>query len=253
MATKQQVMDLHRENPDWSAPDIAARLGCKAAYVRATAQRCGLDLPKGKAVTVVETPPPADWPTGQYGTIFADPPWAFRTFGGDNATPHRSAEDHYSTMSLQQLRALPVADIAAKDAALFMWVVDSHLDEALALGRAWGFEFKTIAFVWAKTVQIPKQVTLFGEMTDFRIGMGYWTRKQVEVCLLFTRGRPKRLAKDVRQIIAAPRREHSRKPDEIHDRVQRLVGGPYLELFARAPRAGWTVWGNQTDKFAEAA
>ncbi|MNQ97153.1 hypothetical protein D3C85_1127850 [compost metagenome] len=83
--------------------------------------------------------------------------------------------------------------------------------------------------------------------------MGYWTRKQAEICIMFTRGKPRRIGKGVRQIIEAPRREHSRKPDETHDRVQALVAGPYLELFARQPRAGWAVWGNQTDKFQEIA
>lgn len=83
--------------------------------------------------------------------------------------------------------------------------------------------------------------------------MGYWTRANTEPCLLATRGRPKRLNADVRQGIIAPRREHSRKPDDIHARIERLVPGPYLELFARTQRPGWTVWGNQTDKFTEAA
>jgi N6-adenosine-specific RNA methylase IME4 len=180
-------------------------------------------------------------PAGPFGTILADPPWSFLTYGKKRTTPHRCAVDHYRTMTAGDLCALPVADAAARDCALFMWVVDSHLAEAIELGRAWGFDYKTIAFVWGKT-------TLDG--AQFRIGMGYWTRKQAEVCLMFTRGKPRRLGRGVRQMIAEPRREHSRKPDCTHARIEALVAGPYLELFARAPRPGWAVWGNDTERFA---
>lgn len=171
----------------------------------------------------------------KYGCILADPPWAFRTYGNKHTTPHRGAQGHYSTLTKEELlRVLPMADVAAKDCALFMWVVDSHFDEALMLGRAWGFEFKTCAFVWSKG----------------KIGMGYWTRKQTEQCWLFTKGKPARLSKGVQQIIRAPRREHSRKPDEQYERIEALVGGPYLEMFARTRRPGWDAWGNQVDKFS---
>ena len=88
--------------------------------------------------------------SGGYGCILADPPWAFLTYGKTHTTPHRGEDDHYGTMTAEDLIALPVADTAAKDCALFMWVVDSHFEEALALGRAWGFAFKSIAFVWLK-------------------------------------------------------------------------------------------------------
>lgn len=173
-------------------------------------------------------------PPGPFGAISADPPWAFRTFSGENMTPHRCAEDHYRTMSREDLLAMPVADVAAKDCALFLWVVDSHIDEGIELGRAWGFTFKTLVFVWDK-----------GD----RMGFGYWSRKQAEVVLLFTRGKPRRLSSAVRQIIRAPRREHSRKPDEIYSRIEQLVAGPYLELFARQQWPGWSAWGNQVGKF----
>ena len=191
---------------------------------------------------------------GGYGAILADPPWAFRTFSGENMTPHRCAEDHYSTMDLAALKALPVPDIAGKDCALFMWVVGSHLVESIELAAAWGFEFKTDAFYWIKQRLIgADQIDIFtGDIAEPRMGFGYWTRKQVEPCWLFTRGSPKRLSKGVRQTIIEPRREHS-KPDAAHQRVEALVAGPYLEMFARAPRAGWDVWGNQTNKFQAAA
>jgi N6-adenosine-specific RNA methylase IME4 len=175
----------------------------------------------------------------KYGVILADPPWAFETYSKIHTTPHRGAQDHYSVVQYEGLSEIPVADWAAKDCALFMWVVDSHLDEALKLGEAWGFKFKTIAFVWSKLTKngLPK------------IGMGYWSRKQREICLLFTRGKPKRIGKGVRQLIQAERREHSRKPDEQYARIEALVGGPYLEMFARQAWPGWDSWGNETEKF----
>ena len=192
-------------------------------------------------------------PQGHFGAILADPPWSFLTYSGKRSTPHRTENDHYQTMTMDAMKAMPIGDLAAKDCALFMWVVGSHLDAAIDLGRAWGFSLKTDAFYWLKTrMHGAGQLDMFtGDVPEPRISMGYWTRKQAEPCWLFTRGKPKRLAKDVRQVIVEPRREHSRKPDVTHERISRLVGGPYLELFAREPRPGWTVWGNQTDKFSQ--
>lgn len=180
---------------------------------------------------------------GQYGCILADPPWAFKTFGGKTGTPHRGAHDHYGTVATVALGDLPVKSIAAKDCALFMWVVDSHLEESMVLGKAWGFEFKTVAFVWQKMMPSGRPA----------VGMGYWTRKQAEVCLLFVKGKPRRLDKGVRQTINAPRREHSRKPEAQYERIERLVGGPYVELFARqSPRPTWDAWGNEVGKLGAA-
>lgn len=182
---------------------------------------------------------------GPFGAIEADPPWSFLTYDRKSSVPTQAA-DPYQTMSLDDLKALPVADVAAADCALFLWTVDAHLAEAMALGAAWGFEFKTIALIWVKAVPY---IGADGFFTP-QMGMGYWTRKEAEVCLLFTRGKPKRLSKSVRQVLAQPRREHSRKPFEAHQRIEKLVGGPYLEMFGRAPRKGWTVWGNEVEKFA---
>lgn len=192
-------------------------------------------------------------PSGPFGCILADPPWSFLTWNGKAGTPHRGAHDHYAVMSAADLRLLPVAASSARDCALFMWAVDSHLDVAIRLGEAWGFEFKTVAFVWTKLLETAAQFGFFPPEPRHRIGMGFWTRKQAELCLLFTRGTPKRRSKAVRQIIASPRREHSRKPDEQYERIEALVAGPYLELFARHTRPGWTAWGNEVGKFGEAA
>lgn len=187
-------------------------------------------------------------PSGPFACILADPPWAFRQWSGKNATPHRGTHDHYVTTETTDLSLIPVGDVSAPDCALFMWVVDSHMVEALALAKAWGFEFKTCAFVWVKSKRGGWPV----------VGMGYWTRKQTEQCWLFTKGSPKRLGKGVEQLIHCPRGAHSAKPDQQYDAIERLVGGPRLELFARSERPGWSAWGNQVGErdgslFAERA
>lgn len=184
------------------------------------------------------------WPTGRYGVILADPPWSFRSWSdkGRNRCPDAMvrqkglSERHYRTMCLADIRALPVGELAAPDCALFLWAVDCMLPEAIEVGRAWGFTFKTVAFSWVK--QLPKS-------DGWHIGLGYWTRGNPESCLLFTRGRPRRRSAAVRQLIVAPRREHSRKPDEQYGRIEALLLGPYCELFARYRRPGWDAWGDQ--------
>ena len=170
----------------------------------------------------------------RFNVIYADPPWPFEVYSARGK--QRSAERHYDTMSLEQIKALPIADLAADDCALFLWVVNPQLHGALDVIRSWGFQYKTVAFTWVK--QNRGGDGLF-------MGLGYWTRANAESCLLATRGSPSRLAKDVRQIVMAPVAEHSRKPDEVRTRIERLVPGPYLELFARRPIAGWTTWGNE--------
>ena len=200
-------------------------------------------------------------PRAHYAAILADPPWRFRTWDNRTAIPRTrstgtnvSAASHYSTMPIEEICALPVGEIAATDCSLFLWMTWPQLEDALALIKAWGFTFKTAAFVWTKAH--AGQVELFQDDLEGLLGMGYWTRANTEACLLATRGRPKRINADVRQAIIEPRREHSRKPDCVHGRIERLVAGPYLELFARSRRPGWDAFGNEVDKFqaqAEAA
>lgn len=167
---------------------------------------------------------------GSYSVILADPPWPFRLYSGSDTIPQRAWQQRYAPMKLEELEALPVGELAADNCALIMWAIGPLIPAALRLGEAWGFEFKTDLFYWAKP----------GPM-----GMGYYSRKRIEPCYLFTRGSPKRLAKDVDQCIVADRREHSRKPDETHENIERLFNGPYVELFARERRPGWSAWGNQ--------
>lgn len=177
--------------------------------------------------------------SGGWQLVLADPPWRFKTFNGRSAVPTQ-ASDPYQTMTIEDLRALPVSQAASKDALLVLWTVGSHLEQAVRLGESWGFKYVTDLFYWVKPV----------------IGMGYHTRKMVEPCLLFKRGRGLPVVShSVRQAIHAPRRQHSRKPDEQYQRLDALYGKDLrrLELFARTQRPGWTAWGNEVDKFSEAA
>lgn len=195
------------------------------------------------------TDPFADLPRGHFGAILADPPWGFKTWSGpEKKVASRGTVAPYRTMEMGDIAALPVADLAAEDCCLFMWFVWPTLPDALRLIESWGFAYKTCGFCWMKA----DQYRLFALEEDVRMGLGYWTRSNTEACLLATRGKPKRSDNSVRQGIIAPIREHSRKPDGIHERIERLVAGPYLELFARQQRPGWTVWGNETDKFKAA-
>lgn len=188
-------------------------------------------------------------PKRHYGAILADPPWHFAAWSKYKDLPDgsktRATERFYSTMTKEQIAAMPVGDIAADNCVLFLWACWPMLFDAIEAIESWGFKYKTCAFSWMKA----DPYRLFADDKTPFAGLGYWTRANTEPCLLATRGKPRRLNADVRQGIIAPRREHSRKPEGVHERVERLVAGPYLELFARQERTGWDVWGNQTDKF----
>jgi N6-adenosine-specific RNA methylase IME4 len=182
-----------------------------------------------------------------YGVIVADPPWHFKTWS--DTRQKRSAATHYDLMTIDDIKALPLGDVAAENCALFLWATNPMLPQAMAVMEAWGFSYKTVAFTWAKTTTKTDK----SWAPKWHIGLGYWTRSNTEICLLGTKGEPKRASKAVRQLLIAPRREHSRKPDEFYASVEALVPGPYLELFARQARPGWAAWGNETTKFNEAA
>ncbi len=185
----------------------------------------------------------APLPIGPFGAILADPPWPFATWS--HKGQGRSGEAHYRTMSHDDLYALPVADVAKPDAVLFLWMVQTQIPEAVRLVESWGFTLKSVAFAWVKGAGLP----LFPDDIRTQMGMGKWTRAEYEQCWLATRGKPKRINADVRQVILDKRREHSRKPDEVYSRIERLVDGPYLELFARQQRSGWSAWGDETNKY----
>lgn len=142
-------------------------------------------------------------------------------------------------MSIDELCALPVAEIAAPDSALFMWATFPQLPEALRLIRAWGFNYKSVAFVWLKKNK---------KADSWFYGLGFWTRGNAEICLLATRGHPKRQAANVHQFIISPIEAHSKKPDEARDKIVALMGDlPRVELFARQTPPGWDVWGNEVE------
>lgn len=146
------------------------------------------------------------------------------------------------------MEAMPVSELAAPDAILLMWIVQTQIPQAVRLIEAWGFTMKSVAFCWVKGNALP----LWPDDVVTQMGMGKYTRAEFEQCWLATRGHPKRLNADVRQVIDERRREHSRKPDSVYDRIERLIAGPYVELFARTQHPGWDCWGNQTDKFRAA-
>ena len=142
-----------------------------------------------------------------------------------------AAEKHYPTMSIADLCALPVADIAAADSALFLWATFPQLPAALKLIRAWGFTYKTIAFLWLKKNK---------RSDSWFYGLDFWTRGNAEVCLLATKGHPKRRAANIHQFIISPVQEHSKKPDEVREKIVDLMGDvPRIELFARSYTEGW--------------
>lgn len=185
-----------------------------------------------------------DWGSlGKYGLIAADPPWKFRA-GHSN----RSTENHYPTMPLAAIKALPVADLAAKDCALLLWTTPPFLKQSLEVMTAWQFRFVSVAFTWIKLKKHHADALFMDN--DVFISLGHTTRKSSEMCLLGKRGRPTRLNADVPEVILAKRREHSRKPDQFYARCERLYPGPYLELFSRTARRGWDAFGNETGKFS---
>lgn len=210
---------------------------------------------KGKPLELIKEGPFRGLVRNKYAVILADPPWRYKV--RSDKGKGKSAERHYPTMSLAEMMALPVRDLAAKDCVLFMWVIDSHVEQAMELTKAWGFTYKTVGLYWAKTNQDGK---------TFFTGTGHWTRanpehafeaylgdteQEAERCFLNTLGAPKRTGKDVPRLIVSPRREHSRKPDETWSRIERLVDGPYLELFGRTQHGDWSVWGNEPHKFVD--
>ena len=170
----------------------------------------------------------------KYGVIYADPPWSFKTYSEKGKD--RSPEKHYPVLSIADIIRLPVDRIAKDNAVLLMWVIDPLLDQAFKVIDAWGFKYKTVGFTWAKSNKTKP---------GFFTGLGYWTRGNPEMCLLATKGKPKRLSKSVPQLVIDQRREHSKKPDIMYKHIENLLEGPYIELFARQKVSGWDAWGNE--------
>lgn len=170
----------------------------------------------------------------KYNIIYADPPWSYK----DKALAgNRGACCKYAVMETKDIYKFPIKDICADDCILFMWVTMPMLNECFELIKAWGFKFKTCAFTWIKTNK--KSNSLFW-------GMGNWTRANAELCLIAVKGKPKRVAANVHSVVMTPIEEHSKKPDEVRERIVKLCGDlPRIELFARQYADGWDCWGNE--------
>lgn len=173
-----------------------------------------------------------------YEIIYADPPWDYAgqtQHGGKGNPDSGGAIAHYPTMTVKQM--IDTIQVpAAENSLLFMWTSSPHLDQAIDLGKGWGFKFATVAFVWDKQ----------------RVNPGFYTMSQCELCLVFKRGKipTPRGARNIRQLVSELRREHSRKPDEVRTRIEQMFPTQTkLEMFARTTSPGWAVWGNETGKF----
>lgn len=171
----------------------------------------------------------------KYNIIYADPPWQYKVW--NNKEGGGTAESHYPTMRKKDIQDLPIKNICADNAALFLWVTYPCLEEGLELIKQWGFMYKTCAFSWVKMNR--KKDTPF-------VGMGYYTRANNEICLLATKGTSlKRKSKRVRQIVISKIEEHSKKPEEVRLRITELFSDlPRIELFARQYADGWDCWGD---------
>ena len=212
----------------------------------------------------------------KFSAIYADPPWPYRDRGKSGSMKPSGSASHYPTdLSFEQIAGINVADIASHDSLCFLWVTNPLLPVGVDVLRSWGFEFVTIAFVWVKTgrtanseaelkrllaPRVDKSVvrSIVDEMKPhlwpaFQIGQGSHTRANPELCLLGRRGKGlKRISAGVRSEVLVPPRGHSVKPDEVSERVVKLLGDvPRVELFARRPREGWSIWGNEVESDIE--
>jgi len=196
---------------------------------------------------------------GKYRALVIDPPWRFQArtaLQTRNWESARDVEKHYAVMTLGDIKGLPVEQLAHKDGChLFLWSTGPCLQQAFEVIAAWGFKYSSVAFTWIKLRRAydPMQLRFTASAEcDLHVGLGLTTRKNAEFVLLGRRGNCKRVAKNVREVIMSPVREHSRKPDEMFLRVEKYCAGPYAELFSRSARADWDCWGDQLGKFGQA-
>ena len=180
----------------------------------------------------------------KYNIIYADPPWQY---GDKRNTPCKNnpsgaggASKHYKTMPIDELKKLPIADLADENCMICMWATAPFMKEAIELIESWGFKFRTFLFVWVKMTNDMKRVR--------EDGIGLYTLNNAEFVLLGRKGKYWRESTKEKQILLAPKTIHSKKPDEIASRIVRLFGDkPRIELFARDRKEGWDVWGNEVE------
>ena len=175
----------------------------------------------------------------KYQIIYADPPWRYNARKNPDTKFGGGAEGQYPLMTMDEIKALPVKELADKNCALFLWTTFPYLDQQIKLFEHWGFDYKTLGFSWVKTN--PKNDKPF-------FGVGYYAKSNCEVCLMGIKGKMKPISNKVSSVVIAPRREHSRKPDEVRERIVELFGDlPRIELFARQKTEGWDVFGNEVE------
>jgi len=186
------------------------------------------------------------FPDKKYQIIYADPPWAYKVWSEAGKLAQFRAENHYPTMDLDVICSMEVKSICDPDCKLFLWVTPPFLEKAFRVMAEWGFEYKTVAFTWVKTNK--KNFAPF-------FGGGHWTASNAELCLagMVKGGRLHRKTKSISQVILSPLEGHSKKPDEVRDKIVSLCGDlPRIELFARQKTPGWDVWGNEVENAQEA-
>lgn len=199
----------------------------------------------------------------KYNLIYIDPPWKYNSRANHKTRFRGGAEGHYPLMTMPEIAALPIPQLAAKDAALLMWCTFPYLADQIKLFDHWGFRFRTMLLTWIKlnpkgwdqpkddpTYRPGKEYVLYrdGLFHSVFFGVGYYAKSNPEVCLLGMRGQVPTVSNAVSSVIHAPRREHSRKPDEAYDRIEGVFGQlPRIELFARHSAPGWAVAGNGID------
>jgi len=183
----------------------------------------------------------------KYQIIYADPPWSYyndSTAKSDCTTVKGMRRPPYPVMSSKEIMALPINDIATDNCILFIWTTDYHLDRCLQVIKSWGFEYKTIGFVWAKKNKDGKPVCFMG---------AYTMKSGVELCLLATKGKDAHKlvkAHNIRSLIESGREQHSRKPTAVRNRIVELLGDlPRIELFSRSEAEGWDCYGNEVGKY----
>ena len=235
-------------------------------------------------MTVYRNVPLTDLPENHYKVVYVDPPWKYLTWSAKGLG--KSPDQHYKTMTLRQLMDLPVRSVCAKDVVLLVWVIDTHLEIALKLIQHWGFRYKTVGFYWAKTTKDgkgfpigtgfwtranPEHVYECVPTCRYCNDSGWFYGdpelgpcgcpatealedadgdQEVVRCLLASKGHPKRVGRAVPRLLVSPKREHSRKPDDVYERIEALVDGPYLEMFSRSDREGWDCWGLEAGMFS---
>lgn len=179
------------------------------------------------------------FPNKKYQIIYADPPWEYRDKREKHPRLCGGASVHYKTMSMDDLKRLPITSITDDNCMMFMWATFPNLPEALDLMKTWGFQYKTLGFSWVKTNK--------NDGKPF-FGIGYYTKSNCEVCLLGVKGKPIKVSNSVSSVVIAPKETRSKKPDCVREKIVQLCGDiPRIELFCRDKKNGWDAWGNEVD------